>query len=154
MRAAQRHRQRRRALGLVAVDDDRDPAVRQPGIDGVEQGRRRGDDRRIAPVAGIAVHLVEQPVHRRALVGVELDPQSRCGDLLFESFGRRRNQHPVGNAQPGCVDGAGGAVERELAVAGNQDGRRIKAGGAGARAAHIGIHFGQAFQQDWPSNLG
>jgi hypothetical protein len=74
--------------------------------------------------------------------------------LLGEPLGRRFDQHAIGYAQAGCFDGAGGTVERHLAIAGDEDWRRIKAGSAGARAAHIGIHFGQAFQQDWPSNLG
>ena len=74
VRAAERDGERRHALRLVAIDDQGNAAVGQARVDRVEQLRRSRDDRAIASRAGVPIHLVEQAVHRRAAVGVELDP--------------------------------------------------------------------------------
>jgi hypothetical protein len=131
-----------RALGLVAVDNQSDFAIGQPRIDRVDQRGRRGDDRPIPALAGLQIHPVEQPVHRCPAVGFELDPQGRRGNLAVDSFGRGLDPYSVGNPQAAGLDGSRGAIERVVAIAGDQDRWRVEAAGAGPRAGQIVVHFG------------
>ena len=124
--AGQGDRERGRPVGIAAVDNELDIGVGETGGNRIDQLGRGGDDRRIAAVRGVPVHAIEQSVHELAAVGLELDPQRRRGRLPLDALRRLFQSDGVGNPEAACGDGPLGSIERCLAVAGDQDRRRIE----------------------------
>jgi len=107
LQAGRGNRQRGGALGIAAIDHQLH-LVRQLGREQVEKAAGCCDHRREAPVGHVAADAVEERIQAtaRAVLVVELDPQSGGSCLALDPFRSILDQDLVGDSKACPLNGA------------------------------------------------